>query len=328
MRNDPIPMIAQELLEADSVLIFPHILMDGDAMGSAAALCKALRAMDKDAYIVIEDKVPDYLMFLDHGYTVDVENIGAADIGEVDVSICVDCGEKTRFPKRAELFYHGETKICIDHHVSSVGIGDYNYIDPEAAATGEIIFDLLIEMGAEIDEEIADALFAAITTDTGNFQYSNTTAHSHEVAIALIDHGLDSSKVSVSLYEHESLSKMKLHSRLIEQSRLFADGEGILTICTQQMLKETGTLMEDTEGVVATLRTIHGVQISVFIKEQPDGSVKVSLRSKERGDVAAISQKYGGGGHVRAAGFNLSGITLEQAASLVIEEVTAALAEE
>ena len=117
-------MIAQELLEADSVLIFPHILMDGDAMGSAAALCKALRAMDKDAYIVIEDKVPDYLMFLDHGYTVDVENIGAADIGDVDVSICVDCGEKTRFPKRAELFYHGldDALHVVSAHVCRRGL--------------------------------------------------------------------------------------------------------------------------------------------------------------------------------------------------------------
>ena len=196
MRNDPLANIAQELQEADSVLIFPHILMDGDAMGSAAALCKALRGMGKDAYIVIEDKIPDYLMFLDRGYTVDIEHIGAADIGDIDVSICVDCGEKTRFPKRAELFYHGETKICIDHHVSSVGIGDYNYIDPEAAATGEIIFDLLVELGVDIDQEMAESLFAAITTDTGNFQYSNTTAHTHEIVIALYDCGLNSNKVS------------------------------------------------------------------------------------------------------------------------------------
>ena len=321
-------MIAQELLEADSVLIFPHILMDGDAMGSAAALCKALRSLDKDAYIVVEDKIPDYLMFMDHGYTVDIEHIGSVDIGDVDVSICVDCGEKTRFPKRAELFYHGDTKICIDHHVSSVGIGDYNYIDPDAAATGEIIFDLLVEMGVEIDEEIAAALFAAITTDTGNFQYSNTTARSHEIVISLIDCGLDITGTSVALYENESFSKMRLQSRLIEEAQLFADGEGILTIATQQLLKETGSLMEDTEGVVSTLRSIKGVQVAAFIKEQPDGSVKVSLRSKARGDVAAISQHHGGGGHVRAAGFNLEGVSLEDTAAMVIEEVTQALQEE
>jgi phosphoesterase RecJ-like protein len=325
MRNDPLANIAQELQEADSVLIFPHILMDGDAMGSAAALCKALRGMGKDAYIVIEDKIPDYLMFLDRGYTVDIEHIGAADIGDIDVSICVDCGEKTRFPKRAELFYHGETKICIDHHVSSVGIGDYNYIDPEAAATGEIIFDLLVELGVDIDQEMAESLFAAITTDTGNFQYSNTTAHTHEIVIALYDCGLNSNKVSVALYENESFAKMQLHSKLIESAQMFADGEGVLAVCTQKMLKETGTLMEDTEGVVSSLRSIHGVQVAAFIKEQPDGSVKVSLRSKKRGDVAAISQRHGGGGHVRAAGFNLEGVSLEETVALVIDEVTACL---
>ena len=328
MKNDPIPMIAQELLEADSILIFPHILMDGDAMGSAAALCKALRGMGKDAHIVIEDKVPDYLLFLDRGYTVDIENIGVANIGGIDVSICVDCGEKTRFPKRAELFYHGDTKICIDHHVSSGFIGDYNYIDPDAAATGEIIFDLLLALGVDIDQEMAEALFAAITTDTGNFQYSNTTAHSHEIVIALYDCGLDSSKVSLALYENESLPKLRLHSRLIESARLFADGEAIMTTVTQKMLQETGTLMEDTEGVVSTLRSIHGVQVSAFIKEQPDGSMKVSLRSKERGDVAAVSQRHGGGGHVHAAGFNLEGVSLEETEALVIRELTQALQED
>lgn len=328
MKNDPIPMIAQELKEADSVLIFPHILMDGDAMGSAAALCKALRGLGKEAHIVIEDKVPDYLMFLDRGYTIDIDDIGAADIGDIDVSICVDCGEVSRFPKRAQLFSRGDTKICIDHHVSSAGIGDYNYIDPDAAATGEIVFHLLIELGVIIDEEMAEALFAAITTDTGNFQYSNTTVHSHEITIALYDCGLDSNKVSIALYEHESLAKLKLQSRLVESMRLFADGEGILTTVTQNMLQETGTLMEDTEGVVSILRSIHGVQVAAFIKEQPDGSFKVSLRSKERGDVAAISQRHGGGGHVRAAGFNLEGVSLEEVEALVEAEVTQALQEE
>lgn len=325
MKNDPIPMIAQELNEAESVLIFPHILLDGDAMGSSVALCKALRSLDKKAFIVIEDKVPDYLLFLDRGYTVDIAHIGAADIGDVDVTVCVDCGEASRFPGRTDLYDRGRTKICIDHHVSSMGIGDYNYIDPEAAAAGEIIFDLLVEMGAEIDEETAAALFAAITTDTGNFQYTNTTVHSHEVVIALYDSGFDANAVSVALYENESLAKLKLHSILIERSRLFAEGEGVLAVCTQKMLEETGTLMEDTEGVVGTLRSIAGVQIAAFLKEQADGSLKVSLRSKEKGDVAAVSQRHGGGGHVRAAGFNLEKMLLDEAAALVIKECEEAL---
>lgn len=327
-KNDSLAAIGEALLAANSVLILPHVLMDGDAMGSAAALCAALREKGRDCHILVEDKLPDYLTFLDEDYTLDVEDWKRQGRIPPDVSLCIDCGEEHRFPLRAEAFRAGRTKICLDHHRSSPGIGDLNYIDPGAAATGEIVYDLLRAAGLAVDERIANALFAAITTDTGNFQYSNTTARSHEIVVELYGCGLRSHEVSVALYENESLAKMKLHSALIESAEKFANGEGAVTTLTQEMLAATATRMEDSEGVVGALRSIRGVQVAVFLKEQEDGSVKVSLRSKERGDVATLSEKFGGGGHLRAAGCTIKGQTLDEVRTLMIDEVTKALATE
>ena len=321
--NDTIKSIATIMKDLDGILIFPHINMDGDALGSATALCLALRELGKKSYVMINEPVPKNLDFLECGCTTDDDSV----LDDVQLSIMVDCNGMNRIPGREAAWERGRLKGCIDHHQTKAKDIRYDFsrIEPKSAATGEIIFDLLVELGVDIDQEMAESLFAAITTDTGNFQYSNTTAHTHEIVIALYDCGLNSNKVSVALYENESFAKMQLHSKLIESAQMFADGEGVLAVCTQKMLKETGTLMEDTEGVVSSLRSIHGVQVAAFIKEQPDGSVKVSLRSKERGDVAAISQRHGGGGHVRAAGFNLEGVSLEETVALVIDEVTACL---
>ncbi len=318
--------IAEVLVSAQEVLIFPHILMDGDAMGSAVALCAALRNLGKDAWIVVEDKIPEYLAFMDRGYTLDIKEWGQLERRTHEVCLCIDCNDVSRFPKRADLFRQGTTKICIDHHVTDSAVGDISYIDPEAAATGEIVFDLLLEMGVLVTKEIAGAIFAAITTDTGKFQYSNTTAHSHEVVIALYDSGFNATRVSNELYENQRPERMKLHGALMEEMEIFADGAGVIAVLTQDMLRRCGALMEDSEGAIGNLRSIHGVEIAVLLKETEEGEIKASFRSKNRGDVAAICRKFHGGGHLRAAGCTLRDMTLEEAVAVMKKEVEEGLA--
>lgn len=315
--NNTFEEIAAKLKTAESIRIYPHILMDGDALGSAAALCHQLRLMGKDAQILIEDKIPDYLLFLDNGYcTYDKEScIGA------DVSLCIDCGELKRFPGRKDAFLSGKLKICIDHHPSSEGIGDYNYIDPDAAATGELVFSLLETMEADLDEETSNALFAAITTDTGNFQYSNTTRRSHEIVTNLYDHGLDSYKTSVALYENESFEKITLMGRVLSDSDVFAGGKAIISCVSQQLLSETGARMEDTEGIVGMMRSIRGIDIAALIKEEEPEKIKVSLRAKN-GDVGSLAVKFGGGGHMRA-----SGCTMHESMESVTSKIRTAIEE-
>lgn len=316
MKNNTLTEIAKVLAEKQNFLIFPHINMDGDALGSAVALCKALRDLGKTCYILIEDDIPGNLRFLDKGYTTCDQNV----MEQVDVSICVDCGEESRFPKRAEKFRHGNITVCIDHHATTQYICDYNYVDSSRAATGELIYDLLCEMGVEIDQEIGEAVFAAITTDTGNFQYSNTSKRSHEIMAALYDAGIDANGISIELYENVRIEKIRIKNRVLSTLELLAEGKAAICYMTKDMLEETGAADDETDGVVQEMRSISGVEIAAFLKEQGEGRVKASLRSKRYADVAAIAGSFGGGGHIRAAGCTLE-CSMEEAMDRIKEKI-------
>lgn len=321
-KNDTLKEIGQQFLKADSVLLFPHENVDGDALGSCAALCRALRLKGKDAYILIEGDMAEFLKFLDKDYCSRDMDV----IKDPDICACIDCGDVDRFKKRKDKFFTGKTRICIDHHVTSDPDVDFRYIDGNAAATGEIIFKLLGAMDIDLDQEMAEALFAAITTDTGNFQYSNTTKESHEITGALYDAGIDANKVSVEIYETVRPERMRLQALVLGGMEIFADGEAAMACVTQKMLEETGTTMDETEGIASMLRSVKDVQIAAFLKEKKKDEIKVSLRAKRKGDVAKIGAAHGGGGHVKAAGCTLH-CSIEEAAEIMKKEIAESLAE-
>lgn len=299
--NNTLKEIADILMDSQSVLLFTHINMDGDTLGSSAALCAALRKLGKQSYILIEDEVAAFLQFLDKDYCTYDEDI----IKNPDICLCIDCGDIGRFKKRQEKFSKGKIKGCIDHHSTTVPFADFNYIDAKAAATGEIIFDLLKELPVELDEDMAKAIFAAITTDTGNFQYSNTTKKTHEIAAELYGYDINYNDVSVELYQNNRLEKLLLQTEILKTLDVFCDGKAAICGVTCDMLEKTGGKMEETEGIVETLRNIAGIEVAIFAKELPEGACKISMRSKKFVNVAQISQKFNGGGHERAAGFTL-----------------------
>lgn len=317
MKNNTFEEIGKVISEAEKILIFPHVNMDGDALGSAAALCTALRRQGKECYVLIEDRIPANLAFLDRGFCTTDQNV----IKKQDLSICVDCGDPSRFEKRRKKFDQAEITVCIDHHGTTSPYCDYNYIDKDAAAAGELIYRLLLTMGITIDGQIGEAIFAAITTDTGNFQYSNTTAESHLIAAALYEAGIDWGKVSTELYENNRIERILIENTALGTMSTVAGGRGVIAYVTQAMLRETGAVMDETEHVVEKLRSIAGVEIAAFLKETEDGRVKVSLRSKSCADVASIAADLGGGGHIRAAGCTLSG-SLSEAFDLLKEKIT------
>ncbi|MGN0709473.1 MAG: bifunctional oligoribonuclease/PAP phosphatase NrnA [Anaerovoracaceae bacterium] len=303
IKNDSLEKIAEEVKKADSVYIFIHENMDGDAIGSGSALCTVLRRMGKTAYVVKNGAIPDNLRFLDRDTCVDCGDVP----GEHDLSLAVDCGERKRFPDNIELFDQGKVTACIDHHETDEAQFDLNHVEPDAAASGELIFRFIRILGEELDKEEAESLFAAITTDTGNFQYSNTTKKTHLITAELYDHGIDSSKVSNQIYETVPLRKMRLKSAAMSRMEITADGRVAMTAVTQDMLKETGAVLNDSEGIVSELRQIDGVEISALIKESDDGRVFVSLRSKTGANVRNVAMRFGGGGHIRAAGCTVEG---------------------
>lgn len=322
MKNNTFEELAAVLLQAEKILLYPHVNMDGDALGSCTALCRALRKMGKNCYVLVEDKVPDNLAFLDRDYCTQEQKI----LGRPDLSVCIDCGDEGRFMGRKERFFSAPVTMCIDHHRTTKSYCDYNYIDSGSAACAELIYNLLQAMGAEVDQEIGEALFTGITTDTGNFQYTNTTKKSHEIVAALYDAGIDTAKVSAALYENVRLEKMRIRNRVLETMSTICDGRGIIAYVTQDMLKETGALMEETEGIVQDLRSIRNVEIAALIKESASREIRVSFRSKLCANVAEIAAALGGGGHERAAGCTLH-CSLTEAFEQLKEKITESLAE-
>ncbi len=326
MKNNTFAEISQVLLSAKTLLLYPHIHMDGDAVGSCAALCKALRLAGKEAYVLVEEDLPLNLRFLDQGYFTKDPKIFEKNAKTVDLSVCVDCGDESRFPGRAETFRQAKTTICIDHHQTTEAFCDYNHVDPQAAAAGELVYRLLQAMGTQPDPEIGEAIFAAITTDTGNFQYSNTTRQSFQIAAELCGWGIDTNKVSVEIYENVRPQRKRIEAKVLGTMRLIGDGRGAVCYMTQEMLAETGALAEETEDVVGQLRSIAGVEYAAFLKEQESGEIRVSLRAKRLGNVADIAARLGGGGHIKAAGGTIR-LPLQEALQLVEQEILRSIRE-
>lgn len=300
--------IADALKQAQTVLVFTHQKMDGDATGSSCALTRVLRLLGKTCYVLIEDdEVPDTFRFLDEGYMTTDEKI----IETPDVCICVDASQLTRFPRRSEKFRTGKTTICVDHHLADEPFCDYHYVDPDSAAASVLVFHLINALGAEIDRKTAALLYAGIMTDTGNFQYSNTNADALRAAASLVETGLDVNSVCVPINENVSEPKMRLKAEALTNMEFFAEGRLVMTRVTQEMLKRHGAKMIDAEGIVADLRSIKGVEIAILLKEDID-KVFGSLRAKSDGDVQTIASQFGGGGHVKASGCTLR-MTLQEA---------------
>lgn len=320
MMKNTLNQIAAELKKANTVLLYPHVIMDGDTLGSSIALCIALRKLGKQAYILIEDDIPGYLTFLEKDYCTYDQEI----IDRPDISISVDCSDIERFFKRKDKFLTGKRSICLDHHRTNNFFAELNYIDENIAATGEIVFHLINEMGVEVDVEMAEAIYTAITTDTGNFQYTNTTKTTHLIAAELFEIGIDLEKISVEVYQNIRHEKLKIMNEVIGTIEMVCGGKADIAYVTQKMLQKTGALMEETEGIIETLRNISGVEISAFLKENSENEIKVGLRAKTYGDVSVIAQSFGGGGHKKAAGCTIHA-PLEEAKKQIIAAVVAHL---
>lgn len=320
MKKSTLKEIAGKLKEAETILLYPHVIMDGDTLGSSIALCAALRKIGKKAHILIEDAIPSYLFFLEKDYCTYDQNI----IETPDISMSVDCSDIERFVKRKDKFLTGKSSICIDHHRTNNYFAELNYIDEHAGAVGEIVYDLIRIMGIELDVEMAEAIYTAISTDTGNFQYTNTTKTTHLITAELFDAGIDLEKISVEVYQNTRYEKLKILNEVISTIEVFSGGKADIAYVTQEMLAKTGAIMEETEGIIETLRNIRGVEISTFLKETGPDEIKVGLRAKTYGDVAVIAQSFGGGGHRKAAGCTLN-TSLQEAKKLVSAAIVAQL---
>ncbi|MDR0518905.1 MAG: 30S ribosome-binding factor RbfA [Clostridiales Family XIII bacterium] len=297
--------IAAALAAAETIRLFPHENMDGDTLGSAVALCLALRSEGKDCAVVIGEKIPDNLEFIEYGCTVSAQSAAAEDpmFAGYDIAALMDVGEMDRIQEDGGLFANADETVCLDHHISSKAVYDYNLIDAAAAATAEIVYEVIRAMGICLDARMATALYVGIVTDTGRFQYANTTPRVHRMAAELIEAGARVGEVSAEVYENIRREKIMLENAVMSTLKTVADGRGAIAYMSRNMLADTGALDEETEGIAEKLRSVSGVEVSAFVRETADGRTKASMRSKHGYDVAELAERYGGGGHAKAAGF-------------------------
>jgi phosphoesterase RecJ-like protein len=289
--------------------ILSHVRPDGDALGSQLALALSLEQLGKDVTVWNEDGLLEKYSFLPGGARLTQPPPEPQDF---DVALALDTATQNRLGTAGAAVRHAKTWINIDHHPSNPGYGDLVYIDPTSPATGQILFELIRAEQLPMDRAIAENLFVAISTDTGSFQYPNTTARTFEIGAELVRCGVEVGNVSQLLYENYPRRRTELLRELLGTMRFEAAGKIATFSLSLKAADDLKVKPEDNEGLIDHLRAIHGVIVAVFFEELTDGKVRVSMRSKsEEVDVSAICQKFGGGGHKLAAGARVRGTLAE-----------------
>ena len=306
---------------SDDIVIMTHTNMDGDAIGSASALCHALRKLGKRCVILLEDDIPGYLKFMhNHEHAQDLPFFVYEMPYKPQLAIVVDCGDASRIEKRLDVYKESKVTICIDHHMQHDAFADYAVVNHDEAATGLLVYELIKELGVAIDKEIAEDIYVAIITDTGCFKYSNTTADCHKVCAELYEYGIDHDKIATLIYDDLPMEQIKLEALAVSKMEIFAGGKAVISALTNEQIKSVGARYEHTNTCIDVLRKVGGPEIAAFIKQHDDGSYKLSLRAKHYADVNAVSRALGGGGHVRAAGATLR-MSLEEAIKQTKEQI-------
>ena len=320
MTNSKFDAIGRVLREHQRFAVLSHVRPDGDALGSQLALALSLQQLGKEVRVWNEEGMLEKYSFLPRAELLTKPPPVAED---VDVALALDTAIQNRLGTAFAAVRSAKVWINIDHHLSNPGYGDIVYIDSTAPATAEIIFRLIKSQGLPFNRDIAENLFAAISTDTGSFQYPKTSAHTFEIAAELIRAGLEVGRLNQQLYENYPRRRLELLRELLRTMHFEGDGRVASFSLRLTTAAELGVIPEDNEGLIDHLRAIRGVIVAVFFEELADGKVRVSMRSKSDAvDVCAICQKFGGGGHTAAAGARVRG-TLAEVEQKVLEEIGA-----
>jgi phosphoesterase RecJ-like protein len=298
--------IAEAIRDHDRFLITTHENPDGDSLGSILAMKLALEQLGKDGVMYLSGETP-----LPSEYTFmpldGIRRKPPEDLNE-RVVLALDCANARRIGPDPSVLERAELVIDIDHHHDNTRFGQINVIVASASSTGEVLRDLFEVMGIELTPDIAEALYIALVTDTGRFQYANTTPKTLRVAAELVEAGADVHRVFQTVYENVAFAKLKLLARALEHARVYEGGRMIVSHLERSDFEAAGAEEPFSEGIIDYLRAVEGAEIAALIREPPtqNGPLRrVSLRTRaEDIDVSAIARKSGGGGHPQAAGFS------------------------
>ncbi len=318
-KADPFRGVAKLIKAHQTFLVTTHVNPDGDGLGAESALFLALRKLGKKVHVVNHDPLPKrfgYLAFAPYYQTGD-------KLPAHDVCFVLDAGDFTRIREGVRREEFG-TLVNIDHHYSNNHYGDYNLVVPEAAATGEVVYRLIQSLKVKVDKGIAEGIYTSIVTDTGRFRYSNTTPHIFRLAAELEESGADICHISEHIFGDISREAMELNRLALATVQTYDGGSiGSMSLTQGDFLK-SGASDDDTENLINVVRNLDTVKIAIFLKERPDGKVKLSLRSKNGVNVAEVAKRFKGGGHAYAAGAVMPG-PLEKALQEVLRACQAAL---
>ena len=314
--------IAKFILESKKIGITYHVSPDGDAVGSVLALFNALKSLNKDCYIISKDTLSENLKFLKGAGEITGEITEPVD--ETDIVVVLDCGNLERVSANLKEFTG--TIVNIDHHLSNDKYGDINYIDANAAATAEIVFELLNLMGISFEKEnsvikdIGTCMYTSIVTDTGAYRHSNVTERTHKISATLKKIGVDNTFIYQSLFDNKDFSRIKLIGKALSNMQLILNGKVALLEIDKNFTADLGIDIGDTSDIISYGLQIKGVEVTLLLKEVEDG-VKASLRAKSYVDVRKIAEVFGGGGHIRASGIKIRNMSMEEAKYEILNEI-------
>src|SRR5579884_1566122 len=325
--TDDLAAVAAALRDADRFLVTTHENPDGDALGSLLATTVALRQLGKDVamYLYGDAPVPREYRFMGlDGLLREPPD----DVGE-RVLVAVDCAKADRIGTGADVLTRAKSVVDIDHHHDNTRFGDVNLIVADASSTGEVLRDVFREIGVDLTPEIAEPLYIALVTDTGRFQYTNTTPKALRLAAELVEAGADVHRVFQGVYESVEFAKLKLLARALERAQVYDGGRVVVSHILRSDFEQVNAPGSYSEGIIDYLRAVEGAELVVLIREPPardDGPTRrVSLRSSvDELDVSAIARKSGGGGHRQAAGFS-SDASVHDITEFVLREFRAAM---
>lgn len=301
---------AAMLTRAEDVVILTHQYPDGDTIGSAFALCRALRGLGKRARVECTDEIPEKYEYL---LTEPAEEFEPQMIVAVDVA-----DEKLLGGLQAT--YGGRVDLCIDHHGSNTEYADYLLLKADYAAAAMVVCEVLRAMNAPFDSAIAECIYTGISTDTGCFKYSNAGAYAHRMAADMMDHNIRYDMINRVMFDVKSRARVELERLALSGMRFYCGGRIAVMPITCATIEQSGAMENDMEGLAPLPRQIEGVWVGVTMREKPGGEFKISVRTGNHADASAICKQLGGGGHIRAAGCSLTE-PLDKAINTIVETV-------
>ncbi len=311
-------LIKEKIAKEEKFVLISHVNPDGDSIGSMAAMGHMLVALKKDFTIIINDKTPEKYRFLLDGLPL-VENF--SDFSKV-VCIVLDSSDLSRLGRFADQL-DKTTIINIDHHVSNTGFGLLNLVVPEAAATGEIIYDLFRLFSIQIDTKIAECLYVSISTDTGNYKFSNTSYKSFAITAALLQTGFDLRAITTKIFDEISFPAFCLLKEGLQKLEMSKDKKIAWIVIDYIMLNNCLAKGEDLDGLINYTINMKNVEVGLLFHVKKTGEIKVGFRSTGNVNVSRLAQVFGGGGHKNAAGCTFKNLPLEQVKNKVLKQIDA-----